>query len=363
MQLGRERLLIMDRNNIHRSISSYKLRSRSEPSPARGIVRRCSSFHQPSHRTVSFSKEQSCTHIQSLDFMSKEAISAVWFSSQECDRMKDDALRHVSAIDAGLEDVDARGLEERTATGAWEAFQARTQAYNLVLGLQERQKKAKEDDPFAIAEVYGEQSRSRIAIAQARAQEDEKVARKYLKSTKVDVRRKVRRVSLAMLDLQKKDATSKSSASWVESMDNWENLLLETKGSLRTIVAEEEGEETEKKGRKLIKIRVKTSKSHSELTDTTESTGAMSDDSESSMSDYFNDETACFTESRASVCSVKLKKSKDKKKKEKGEKKEKKPRSKDGLKSLSPQISPISQVSAEERASLLTVFTRSNIVS
>ena len=358
----------MDRNNIHRSISSYKLRPRSEQpiSPARGVVRRCSSFQEPSNRTVSFSKEEhSCTYVQSLDCMSKEAISAVWFSSQECNRMKDDALRHVAALDAGLEDVDARGLEERTKAGAWEAFQARSQAYNLVLGLQERQKKAKADDPYAIADVYSEQSQLRMEIAQARAQEDEKVALKYLKFTKVDTRRTVRRISLAMLDLQKKDIPRRPSSASSESIDNWENLLLETKGSLRNSAAvEKESEETEKKGRKLIKIRVKMTKSHSELTDTTESTGAMSDESESSMSDCFNDETACLHESRASLCSVKLQKSKDKKKK--GQKKdtskiERKPRSKEELKRLSPLTPPISQVSAEERESLITVLSRSNI--
>jgi hypothetical protein len=306
--------------------------------------------------------------------MSKETISAVWFSSQECDRMKDDALRHVSAIDAGLFDVDARGLEERTASGAWEAFQSRSQAYNLVLGLQERQKKAKEENPHAIAEVYGEQSRLRMVIAQARAQEDEEVAQKYLNSTKLESRRTVPRVSLAMLDLQKKATPQRSSS--VESMDNWENLLLETKESLRSIPApdddEEEGEEeaNDNRGKKLIKVRVKMSKRYSELTDATESTGAMTDESESSsMSDYFTDETACLMESRASLCSVNLKKSKDKTKKEdKDHKKDttktnRKARSKEELKRLSPPGAPKSQVSADERAALLTVITRSNIVS
>jgi hypothetical protein len=308
--------------------------------------------------------------------MSKETISAVWFSSKECDRMKDDALRHVSAIDAGLVDVDARGLEERTAAGAWEAFQSRSQAYNLVLGLQERQKKAKEEDPHAIAEVYAEQSRLRMAIAQARAQEDEKVAQKYLNSTKLESRMTVRRISLAMLDIQKKATPQRSSS--VESMNNWENLLLETKESLRSIQVPDDDEEEEAeaeepsdhKGKKLIKVRVKISKCLSELTDSTESTGAMTDESESSsISDDFTDETACLMESRASLCSVKLKKSKDKKKKEdKEHKKDKtktnrKARSKEELKRLSPLGAPTSQVSAEERASLLTIITRPNIVS
>ncbi|GAX11855.1 hypothetical protein FisN_20Lh088 [Fistulifera solaris] len=357
----------MDRNNIHRCISSYKLRPRSEPT--RGVVRRCSSYYPSGNRIVSFSKEHSCSYVPSLDSMSKDTISAVWFSSTECNRMKDDALRHVSAIDAGLLDVDARGLEERTAAGAWEAFQSRSQAYNLVLGLQERQKKAKEEDSHAIAEVYGEQSRLRMVIAQARAKEDEKVAQKYLNSTKLESRRTVRRVSLAMLDLQKKAAPQRSSS--VESMDNWENLLLETKESLRSIPAPDDDDEAEEpndnKGKKLIKVRVKMSKCLSELTDSTESTGAMTDESESSsMSDYFTDETACLMESRASLCSVKLKKRKDKKKKEDKKdtsKTNRKPRSKEELMRLSPLEAPKSQVSAEERASLLTVITRPNIVS
>lgn len=357
----------MDRNSILRCISSHKLRPRTQADPARGVVRRCSSHRPLSGRSVSFSEEHSYEYVQTVSCMSEESISAVWFSPQECDAMKDDAIHHVSAIDAGLEDVDARGLEERTATGAWEALQARNQAYNLVLGVQERQKKTKENDPVAIAEVYGEHSRLRLEIAQARAREDEKLAKKYLKS--VEPRRSIHRVSLASLQSQKKESLSKSVNTSVESVGNWENLLLETKGSLRSIVSA--GEETEKKGRRLIKIKIKKSKSQSELTDSTESTGAISDGSESSMSDFADERSPSISRDPFN-CSIKLKKSKDEKKerkekkekkekkKEKKDKKEKKARRKEVLQFSSP---PRSRVSAAERASLISIFTRPHPVS
>lgn len=367
----------MDRNNIHRCISSYKLKPRTQSDPARGVVRRCSSYCQPSDRSVSFSQEHSHEYVQSLDDMSKEDILAVWFSTQECNAMKDDAIRHVSAIDEGLEDADARGLEERTAAGAWEALQARSQAYNLVLGLQERQKKRQENNPDAIADVYGEQSRMRLEIAQTRAREDEKVAQKYLKTIILEPRRSMRRVPLTTMESHRKDSPRISRAVSLESRGNWASLMRETKGSLRNILSTVEGDETDKKGRRLIKIKIKKSKSQSDLTDSTESTGAISDASESSMWDHFanDDVSSPVIPNRVSVDSCMLTKSKEERKEKKSKKekhdkkekkkekkgtKEKKDKNKEAVQSSSP---PRSQVSAAEKASLMSIFTRSHGVA
>ena len=145
-----------------------------------------SSHDKKNHRkrNVVFVKDHSYFYIETLDELTKEDIDTIWFTEEESADMKNDAYSTVAALDAGLKDIEARGLENQTEQGAWTAYKARKDGYDIVLGeIEDAIRARKEIDYEKIAKMYTEGiSKQSHASAAALAKQDEEYARAYCKA-------------------------------------------------------------------------------------------------------------------------------------------------------------------------------------
>lgn len=136
-------------------------------------------------RSVSFSEERNSTHlIEHLDDMEDEVVLAVWFTAEECSEMKSEAYSTVAAADAGLPDVEVRGLEGQTSNGAWIAYKARKDAYDIVLGeMEDAERGGYKVDWEKVARMYREEcSDKSLRDAMERARDDRRAIQDYMTS-------------------------------------------------------------------------------------------------------------------------------------------------------------------------------------
>lgn len=153
-----------------------------------------------SKRVVAFQTQQQVRRITRLQDLSPEEILAVWFTSLECHEMKQQAAAvaaawetELTAVAGGESDgnsgeaadhifAEARGVETLTQEGAWKAYKARRDLYNLVLDEQEEQKRRNVTDHLQIATLAAKESETAVREAQARAKRDHKEAKRCWKS-------------------------------------------------------------------------------------------------------------------------------------------------------------------------------------
>jgi len=134
-------------------------------------------------RSVSFHSEDESFPIIHIDDMDDEEVVATWFTSLECSQLRKDAHESAAAIDDGETDVEKRGLEARTKTGAYAAYKSRQGALDVVLGEQEKaQRRRKKVDWETVSQLYTIHSLLAQEPAQKRAQFDAMEAQAWLQS-------------------------------------------------------------------------------------------------------------------------------------------------------------------------------------
>ena len=131
-------------------------------------------------QSIRFDDNHTFFEIECLNELEEqELLDIIWFTEQECTAMKADAYSVVSAIDAGYTDVDGRGLEGFTEQGQWEAYKARKDGWDIVIGeIEDCERAGTNPDYDKIARIYQEDaSEPNMASALERAKADEEEAR------------------------------------------------------------------------------------------------------------------------------------------------------------------------------------------
>ena len=91
--------------------------------------------------------------------------------------MKSEANMVIAAIDEGQADVESRGLEAHSKEGTWIAYKKRKELYDVILGEQEKQMRARKKDWDKIAKLSSSESARCRKEAVSRGKEDERVAK------------------------------------------------------------------------------------------------------------------------------------------------------------------------------------------
>jgi hypothetical protein len=139
----------------------------------------------PLSKSLKFADANEVFHIDHLDDISDDQILATWYNANEYSEIKSSYQTTIFMMETGenmLEDHTSRGLEYRTQDGAWARYEKKRDAYNAVLDEQDRQWKVDRDDDELIRSIYLEHSTKCGHAAHLRAVEDEKTARKHLRS-------------------------------------------------------------------------------------------------------------------------------------------------------------------------------------
>jgi hypothetical protein len=139
----------------------------------------------PLSKSLKFADANEVFHVDHLDDIDDEQILATWYNANEYSQIKSSYQTTIFMMETGenmLDDHTSRGLEYRTQDGAWARYEKKRDAYNAVLDEQDRQWKVDRDDDEKIRMIYLEHSSKCGDAAHMRAVEDEKVARKHLRS-------------------------------------------------------------------------------------------------------------------------------------------------------------------------------------
>jgi hypothetical protein len=139
-----------------------------------------------SSKSLTFGDANEVFHVDHLDDISDEQILATWYNANEYSQIKSSYQTTIYMMETGIamkdDEQTSRGLEYRTQDGAWARYEKKRDAYNAVLDEQDRQWKVDKDDDEAIRSIYLEHSTKCGDAAHMRAVDDEKVARKHLRS-------------------------------------------------------------------------------------------------------------------------------------------------------------------------------------
>lgn len=183
----------------------------------------------PLSKSLKFSDMNEVFHIYHLDDISDEQVAATWYNAKEYAEIKSSYQATIFMMESG-EDLSgdehtSRGLEYRTQDGAWARYENKRDAYNAVLDEQDRQWKVDRDDDEKISRIYLEHSTKCARAANARAIEDEKHAKKVLRSimpkSRVSMsgsnnaKKAVRRASKLEVDKDEKSKSNKTRRSQV----------------------------------------------------------------------------------------------------------------------------------------------------
>ena len=186
---GRRPSLFRDENESTRSLSSQ---GGKRPSRAARASRRISTvvLHVKDvfkKRNVKIDERKNHVRfIEQLDELEEDLIKLVWFTADEIDDMKHENEMTAAAFDAGHADVDARGLENKTEEGNWNAYKARKDVTNALLDEQDDQQAQRfakldwEKLRCVCVEISGRLQEE----AWERARGDESAVQDYLASTK-----------------------------------------------------------------------------------------------------------------------------------------------------------------------------------
>jgi hypothetical protein len=140
----------------------------------------------PLSKSLTFADDNEVFHVDHLDDISDDQILATWYNANEYSEIKSSYQTTIFMMETGekmLDDIHtSRGLEYRTQDGAWARYEKKRDAYNAVLDEQDRQWKVDRDDDEKIRCIYLEHSTKCGDAAHLRAVEDEKLARKHLRS-------------------------------------------------------------------------------------------------------------------------------------------------------------------------------------
>jgi hypothetical protein len=139
----------------------------------------------PLSKSLTFADDNEIFYVDHLDDISDDQILATWYNANEYSEIKSSYQTTIFMMETGekmLEDIHtSRGLEYRTQDGAWARY-GKARRYNAVLDEQDRQWKVDRDDDEKIRCIYLEHSTKCSDAAHMRAVEDEKIARKHLRS-------------------------------------------------------------------------------------------------------------------------------------------------------------------------------------
>ena len=198
---------------------------------------------------VQFATENTFHYIETLDEVTDEEVLATWFTYEECRELKNDAYRAVAALEAGHDDVDERGLELHTQLGAWNAYKAKQDMYNAVLGEQDKQARARKQDWDEIARLYRNETEKCIEEAVARGKKDEEEAQAiYLRKTASTQKEAICRKSSSSIPSLASSSVSDDSGYLDLNDDDKEQVVPEP---------HEEKKKKKKVIRKVIKIKMK----------------------------------------------------------------------------------------------------------
>jgi hypothetical protein len=176
-------------------------RSRSDGSPVSVARWRCNNdsssstssvetSKQPLSKSLKFADANEVFHVDHLDEIPDHEVAATWYNAQEYRDITSSYQLTIILMETGEElsnEHTRRGLEYRTEDGAWARYKNKQDAYNAVLDEQDRQWKAdrvskQRRTDENIRTIYLEHSASCAHAAHLRAVEDEKIARKILRS-------------------------------------------------------------------------------------------------------------------------------------------------------------------------------------
>jgi hypothetical protein len=139
----------------------------------------------PLSKSLTFADSNEVFQVDHLDDISDEQILATWYNANEYSQIKSSYQATIYMMETATpmpDECTSRGLEYRTQDGAWARYEKKRDAYNAVLDEQDRQWKVDKDDDETIRSIYLLHSTKCGDAAHVRAVDDEKVARKHLRS-------------------------------------------------------------------------------------------------------------------------------------------------------------------------------------
>jgi hypothetical protein len=129
-------------------------------------------------KTVGFDGDNTIYHLENL---TEEEALAIWFTCDEDEEMLHEAQSSAVAVEQGVSDVEARGLESQTVEGKWITYKAKKNAYDAVLGeIEDQQRRGRTFDCERVSRLYQQVVAESLALATSRAKTDESEAKLYL---------------------------------------------------------------------------------------------------------------------------------------------------------------------------------------